>query len=98
MTEYTTSSIDGIAIRHPADLDEIREQGTREDELEAAFNLVADPNDWKAPIDAWVEHYKYDLVAEAIEYFTATEPRLGGLQNGWKRIIATGYRNGPAGP
>jgi len=87
MTERTTTYID-----------KIREQAKRQDVLQAAFNTVADPTDWRAPIDAWVEADKYELVAEAVQYFTATEPRLIALQNGWKRMVATGYRNGPAGP
>jgi len=69
-------------------------------ELQAAFDQVSDPKDWRAPID-----FTGDLSAEeaqvacqAIRFFTASEPTLQELCSGGYRIKADGYRLGPAGP
>lgn len=81
-------------------IDKIREQATRQDELQAAFNLVAEPDDWRKPINAMIEDKDVEIVREAVEYFTATtirtSPWMGKV--GHTHVRATGYRNGPAGP
>ena len=71
--------------------------------LEAAFNMVADPNDWRAPIDAYVpKDTDLVLLEEAIVFYTATTPTftvaLGKDQVMRIRVRADGYRAGPAGP
>ncbi|GEM_PF-2845850 len=69
--------------------------------MRKAFDLLADPDDWRAPIDAWIDHRAYGLAAAAVEFFTCTELQIiGGPQPLTGRILvhADGYRMGPAGP
>ena len=72
--------------------------------LRQAFEAVADPQDWRAPIDATLSRLHLEkiggwpMVAAAVEHFTATTPKL--LVNPVGRvnyISAAGYRAGPAG-
>jgi hypothetical protein len=78
------------------------------DALHAAFRLVADASDWKAPICAVVNVPADEppaafraLLARAVEYFTATTPTFVEIVTdglGLKlRVEAAGYRRGPAG-
>ena len=72
-------------------------------ELDAAFDLVKDPMDWRAEISAeiWQEAAEAvggeSAIKSAVEFFTATTPRFCTFSG---RIIvsADGYRMGPAGP
>ena len=66
--------------------------------LKEAFDRVCDPADWKAPIAAWCAGEAVLLLTEAIEYFTATKPRVS-LDIARMRYLveSEGYRNGPAG-
>tara|TARA_R110002051_G_scaffold304084_1_gene373263 strand:- start:666 stop:896 length:231 start_codon:yes stop_codon:yes gene_type:complete len=70
------------------------------EELSKAFDSVCDPEDWKAPIRASVKYatHDFDLVKEAVEYFTATTVSFetGVSDELW--VVADGYRMGPAGP
>lgn len=67
-------------------------------ELLRAFDLVADPDDWRAPIRAFCRAADVKAVQEAVTYFTATTatavliPFVGQFY-----ITAVGYRAGPAG-
>ena len=72
---------------------------TRE-QLEAAFDKVRNPNDWKAPVDGYCRAAEVELVREAVIFFTATEPSFYsvGINTGLRRVLADGYRKGPAGP
>jgi len=74
--------------------------------LQAAFERVRDPNDWKAPINfvGYMTDDQIRVTRAAIIYFTATVPeittlRMTGLVEGEKtvEIRAVGYRMGPAG-
>jgi len=69
-------------------------------ELQAAFDRVADPKDWRGPIDFQGDMTPEEAQAscEAIRFFTACEPTLQELCAGGYRIKAEGYRAGPAGP
>ena len=71
-------------------------------ELRRAFDEVADKDDWKAPIDAWIEDHDYNLVLEAIDFMTATMIKVVDTKIESEvttlRITSVGYRNGPAGP
>jgi len=49
-------------------------------ELTAAFELVQNPNDWKAPIDGYCTTDEVKTVAAAIEFFTATKPHFDYLR------------------
>lgn len=72
--------------------------------LQNAFDLVADPDDWKGPI--LFRFSIFDLVRTGvtlpevlygIKHFTATAPLLEAAGNGWYTVSAEGYRMGPAG-
>ena len=69
-----------------------------EAELKAAFQKVITPGDWKGPIDAMIDENERVVVTEAIIYYTATSPNFYVQSNGQLRVMADGYRNGPAGP
>ena len=67
-------------------------------DLEAAFDLVKDPTDWRAPIAVWVNGEAVNLTVAAIEFFTATNPRVSLDTVRMRYLIESeGYRNGPAG-
>jgi len=75
-------------------------------QLDTAFDLVADPADWRAPIDytGRISMAGLNLVDKAIAHFTGTtmtmvlkETGTGSAAHLW-HITATGYRNGPCGP
>lgn len=69
------------------------------EELEAAFDLVADPADWRGPIHALVKLDEKELVACAIAFFTGTEATFKLLPSGLHYAVrSVGYRNGPCGP
>jgi hypothetical protein len=68
----------------------------------AAFGLVADPKDWKAPIGAYCSVDLKDVIHDAVIHFTATRahfagPITGGPKRGLFWVTADGYRAGPAG-
>lgn len=72
-------------------------------EMANAFDLVA-PSDWRAEIDAHVtgsalaeQGLTIRNVAEAVEFYTATEATFVPEGDGF-RVKAAGYRAGPAGP
>lgn len=69
-----------------------------EEQLDQAFDSVCSKDDWKDSIDAVIDKKDQDLVTEAIIYFTATSPSfLQVKQKGKIRVVAEGYRMGPAG-
>ncbi len=68
----------------------------------AAFDFVADPKDWRAPIDALVSDYEAcsysaDVIVDAVRFFTSTHCTYTRVANGL-RFEAIGYRGGPCGP
>lgn len=70
----------------------------RGDRLRATFRLVADPEDWKAPINEYVpQGVDQAELAEAIMYMTATEAYFETESDGRVKVRAMGYRMGPAG-
>ena len=70
--------------------------------LQKAFNSIANPSDWRAPICAKlpVTPTDFELVRQAIMHFTATTPMFKAVGDGRHQIQvnAIGYRQGPAGP
>lgn len=79
-------------------------------ELKEAFDLVKNPVHWKDPIDSVCTTDEVKIIAEAIEYFTATKASFDYLgivmareQGRFKagdhlmKVRADGYRKGPAG-
>jgi len=66
--------------------------------LTAAFEVVCEPGDWRAPIDAVIPPgNSLPLIAEAIIHFTGTVPRFFRVGTTY-RVKAAGYREGPCGP
>lgn len=74
--------------------------GWSEPELNDAFNRVANPHDWRAPIDCMlrVDEAELDKIRYAIEFYTATSAKVTRIGHRTWHVQATGYRNGPAGP
>ena len=74
-------------------------KGYTDAQLRAAFELVQNPIDWRAPIDFRGDMHPEDVEAAkvAIEFFTATKATVVEI-NGDVIIQADGYRAGPAGP
>ena len=72
------------------------------------FDLVCDPNDWKADIDKIVEVPEgvnlvtyLNAVIDSITFFTAIHAfdiNLTHVVGNKYRFKSIGYRNGPAGP
>jgi hypothetical protein len=65
--------------------------------LYAAFNQICGREDWKGPINAVVPIPLVGLYAEAIRFFTATEPVQLPEDSKHVRLISVGYHAGPAG-
>lgn len=82
-------------------------KGYSEAELNDAFNLVADPRDWKAPINSWIRGGNradgLDIallakIAAAVEFFTGGKAKFGcDISGANVKVTAAGYRAGPAG-
>jgi len=77
--------------------DDIAHKGYTLGELKMAFDKVANPNDWRAPINAVIHKRDLNRVVAAIEFYTATETKTNDLGN-YVQVMSVGYRNGPAGP
>ena len=65
------------------------------------FDMVADADDWRGPIDAWVSQENLCAVLQAVEFFTATQAKVTEVDHGILgeikvRVEAIGYRAGPA--
>jgi hypothetical protein len=64
-----------------------------------SFAKAHDPDDWKGPISVCCPGETVLLLTEAIEYFTATHPRVSLDTKTMRYLIESeGYRAGPAGP
>lgn len=73
-------------------------------ELRCAFDIVANPDDWRAPIGTTIDERFLPVVCAAVNFFTSTDvvciardPSHSRIQNAIE-IRAGGYRMGPAGP
>jgi hypothetical protein len=75
----------------------IAEQNALQPIREFWFAKVANPKDWKAPIDGYVPaKADLDAVTDAVVHFTGTVPTFTMTRFGWK-VEAIGYRAGPCG-
>lgn len=99
---------DTLSDESAADLrarwDTVEFLGYTHGELRLAFDIVANPSDWKAPIETTIDERFLPAVTAAVHFFTSTDivcdgrdPNHSRIQNAIN-IRATGYRNGPAGP
>jgi len=69
-------------------------------DLHQMFSLFQDPQDWRAPIAVVVPGESVMMTVAAIEFFTATRPRVTLVQNAKTveyLIESEDYRNGLAG-
>ena len=105
MTEQSLrfeATVDGITIQ--ADLTGLNDDFTRYkgydiEDLKQVFDKVCDPDDWRAPIAVWAAGEAVLPVVAAIEFMTATHPRVQLDSERMRYLIESeGYRNGPAGP
>ena len=69
-----------------------------EAQLEAAFDKVADPADWRNPIYQVVDRDDVHVTVCAVRHFTAAPIEVIDLEWGDEFMIKSpGYRLGPAG-
>jgi hypothetical protein len=67
-------------------------------DLRKVFEKPADPKDWKGPIAALMPGEAVLGACAAIEYFTATVPRVRlDTRTMTYKVTSEGYRMGPAG-
>lgn len=70
------------------------------EEVEKYWNMVRPSTHWKDPIDKFIPrvltHEERKKIANAIAHYTATETDFEDVDGG-TRVIAAGYRMGPAG-
>jgi hypothetical protein len=50
-------------------------------ELRAAFSLVEDTDNWKNPIDAWIDASLWPIVREAVIHFTGSVPCICEIES-----------------
>ena len=73
-------------------------KGYTEEELSKAFDAVANSDDWKDEIAAVMPGEAVTLVVAAIEFYTATTPKISLNVNTMRYVVTSeGYRRGPAG-
>lgn len=67
--------------------------------LQHVFHALAPANDWRGPIDVTVDADMEELSCEAIVHMTATPVarHIVAGERGRVRLVAAGYRMGPAG-
>ena len=101
MTIDPNASIDEIlAAAEANDPNEVVYKDYTRGQLDAAFNLISDPEDWRAPLHGTVKSEDLGACLAAAEFFTGS-----GLQSVWSdyekglhEVKGAGYRNGPCGP
>ena len=94
------NALDKIAKGMDNYLDEVvSEMGYTRQELNDAFAMVHNPDDWKAPINKAIPCHPVTMakVREAIMFYTATEAVFTELDDQRVCVQADGYRAGPAG-
>ena len=73
-------------------------EGYTVEQMKKAFDAVANPNDWKAPIAASMTGESVNVVVAAIKFYTATVPEVTlDVATMRYHVHSDGYRNGPAG-
>ena len=76
----------------------VSEHGFTHDQLSEAFDKVADPEDWKGEILAYCSGEALTMIAEAIRFFTGTDPEITlDIDTMLYEVHSIGYRMGPCG-
>lgn len=60
-------------------------------ELEAAFDLVKNPENWKFPVDAIIDAAKRDVVDVAVKFYAGSVATFVDIGGGKLRVLAAGY-------
>ena len=72
-----------------------------EPELDTAFKRVHPTDDWRGPIDAYIREKdpkERNKIIAAVMFYTTTKATMTCVGGDRYRVLAAGYRNGPAGP
>ena len=72
-------------------------EGWKVSDLRAMFDCIAPKDDWKAPIDTWIDQGEFTIASAAVRFFTSTELTITVRLRDRIRVQADGYRAGPAG-
>ena len=69
------------------------ETGTRysRDQLKAAFDMVANPENWKLEVRGTIPAPAWDVVREAVVFFTGSVPSYTVREDGRLDVTALGY-------
>lgn len=87
-----------LAAEDAARGNEVVHNGYTRNQLKEAFDAVSDPKDWKGPIVATMRGEAVLVVVAAIEFYTATTPRVSLDTRTMTYVVESeGYRMGPAG-
>jgi len=95
-TEEARHSIAAQVAEHTdpmfAELDAqvVSDDGYTRGDLRVAFDMVADKDDWKAPVDALIHPTYREVVREAVIFFTGSVPSFVA-RDGRLRVHAAGY-------
>jgi hypothetical protein len=102
MTTATRMNVDAILSNLAAELEAMDAKaiykGYTVADLRVVFDRVCNATDWKAPISAVCTGEGVMITIAAIEFYTATTPRVSGPTQHMKYVVESeGYRQGPAG-
>ncbi|MGA2260812.1 MAG: hypothetical protein ABSH28_05180 [Acidobacteriota bacterium] len=96
--EATAKTIEDFIREERESEEKARFKGFRVSDLRILFEKISDPADWRSPIAVTVSGESVLAVCAAIEYFTATTPKVGLDTVTMRYLIESiGYRMGPAG-
>jgi len=62
-----------------------------EEQLHAAFDKVANKDNWKFPVDAVISRNDLDVTAKAVEFFTGSKLKIAEDLGANLRVQAIGY-------
>jgi hypothetical protein len=60
-------------------------------ERTAVFNTVANRDNWKLPIAAWIEADQFNACRQAVMFFTGSELKITKTRGGQVFVEAAGY-------
>ena len=67
--------------------------GFTQEQLQDGFRKVANPSNWKMPIDAEIDPKDRDVVARAVPFMTGGDVHFEELPSGRLRVTGPGYYN-----
>lgn len=70
----------------------VSSKGYTRKQLEVAFNMIANHENWKNPIDAEIHPDSFDICNEACVFFTGSVLRVvGAAYPDMQHVVADGY-------